>query len=235
MKIINSYYVYEYYIKDTGEVFYVGKGKGRRVCSGHRNKFCEDIKSTHNWDWRIVYSDLTEQMAFDFEKALIAWYRNNTDFRLTNVTDGGDGVSGWKPPKEFCQLQSKLSKERWNDPSYRKRIVEGRHDPNSTYQSQEFKAKISSLVSGSDNPNYNHKWTDEQKKHLSEVRKANGKPKGVLNTRAKSIMCVETGEIFPLIKDAVAKYNVKSETSFSVALDNPKRTAAHLHWVTISS
>jgi hypothetical protein len=37
-----------------------------------------------------------------------------------------------------------------------------------------------------------------------------------------------------LIKDAAEKYHVKSITSFSVALDNPKRTAAKLHWVTIS-
>lgn len=231
---IDSYYVYEYYIKDSGEVFYVGKGKDRRVYSGKRNKFCEDMKASHNWDYRIVYSNLTEQMAFEFERELIKWYKNNTDFRLTNQTDGGEGVSGWIPTEEFRKKQSAIAKSRWNDETYREKIIKERNRIDSIYQSKMFKNKISQLVKGEKNPNFNHRWSDEQKMHLSKVRKANGKSKGILNNKAKSIQCVETGEIFPLIKYAMKKYGVKNESSFSVALDNPKRTAAKLHWVTIS-
>lgn len=234
MEQIDSYYIYEYYIKDTGEVFYVGKGKGRRVYSGKRNKFCEDMKSTHDWDYRIVYSDLSEQDAFDFERGLIIWYKEHTNYRLTNVTDGGDGVSGWVPDENFRKKQSELSKGRWNDPIYRAKIIADRHHPDSTYQSKEFKDKISKLVSGNNNPNFKNYWSEQQKQKLSEKRKVNGKSKGILNSQAKAIRCVETGEEFALIKDAMAKYHVKSEASFSVALDNPKRTAAKLHWVTIS-
>lgn len=193
------------------------------------------MKKTHEWDCRIVYKDLTEEDAFAFEKSLIAWYRDNTNYRLTNQTDGGDGVSGWVATDEFKEKQSIYSKARWNDPEYKVRIIADRHKPDSTYQSQEFKDKISQLVAGENNPNYNNRWTDEQKRRLSEKRKQNGKSKGVLNNRAKSIQCVETGEVFALIKDAQAKYHVKDATSFSVALDNPKRTAAKLHWVTIST
>lgn len=202
--------------------------------SGKRNKFCEDIKATHNWDYRIVYSDLSEDDAFKLEKYMIAWYRANTDYRLTNVTDGGDGVSGWIPDDEFKRKQSILSKKRWNDLEYRERIIAARHHPDSAYQSQAFKSKISKLVSGEQNPNYNNHWSYEQRKRLSETRKRNGKSKGILNNKAKAIRCVETGEEFQLIKDAMEKYHVKCEGSFSVALDNPKRTAAKLHWVTIS-
>jgi len=107
-----NYYVYEYYIKDTGEVFYVGKGKDRRVTSGKRNRFCEDMKRSHDWDWRIVYHDLSEEDAFNFERNLIAWYRNNTDFRLTNQTDGGDGISGYVVSDELKAIHSKNSKAR---------------------------------------------------------------------------------------------------------------------------
>lgn len=229
-----NYYVYEYYIKNTGEVFYVGKGKDRRVCTGKRNKFCEDMKKSHDWDWRIVYSDLSEKDAFEFEKGLIEWYRKNTGFRLTNQTDGGEGISGYIADDNLRAIHSKNSKERWNNKEWKDRIIKERHDSESTYQSEAFKKKISLLTTGEKNPNYGHYWSDEQKAHLSQVRKANGKSKGILNNRAKAIKCVETGEEFQLIKDAMKKYNVKCEGSFSVALDNPKRTAAHLHWVTIS-
>ena len=136
------------------------------------------MKSTHNWDYRIVYSDLSEDDAFRLEKYLISWYRENTNYRLTNVTNGGDGVSGWVPDGEFRKKQSIQSKKRWNDPEYREHIISARHHPDSTYQSQEFKLKISQLVSGEKNPNYNNHWSDEQRKRLSEVRKQNGKSKG---------------------------------------------------------
>lgn len=192
------------------------------------------MKSTHDWDYRIVYSDLLEKDAFDFERLLIEWYRKNTNFRLTNVTDGGEGTSGWIPDENFKKKQSEISKARWNDPNYKAKIISDRHKPESTYQSEAFKSRISELVSGSKNPNYKHYWSEEQKQNLSEKRRSNGKSKGVLNNKAKAIRCVETGEEFPLITLAMEKYNVRNISSFSVALDNPKRTAAHLHWVTIS-
>lgn len=226
--------MYEYYVKDTGEVFYVGKGKGLRARRGRRNKFCEDMKSTHDWDYRIVFDCLTEDDAFHKEMELISLYRENTNFRLTNVTIGGDGVSGWIPNKQFREKQSMYSKSRWNNPEFRDRITSARNSPDSTYQSTEFKEKISKLVSGENNPNYRNHWTDDQKRRLSAKRKQNGKSKDTLNGRAKAIRCVETGEEFALIKDAAEKYKVTSPTSFSVALDNPNRTAAKLHWVTIS-
>ena len=143
-------------------------------------------------------------------------------------------MSGWIPDDECRRKQSESSKARWSDLDYKTKIISDRHQPDSTYQSKEFKEKISKLVSGSKNPNYQHYWTDDQKKRLSDKRKANGKSKGILNNRAKAIRCVETGEEFPMIKLAMEKYGVKCEGSFTVALDNPKRTAAHLHWVTIS-
>lgn len=44
-----------------------------------------------------------------------------------------------------------------------------------------FKERMSNAVKGTKNPNYGNKWTDEQKKKLSEKRKANGKSLGRLN------------------------------------------------------
>ena len=47
-------------------------------------------------------------------------------------------------------------------------------------------------------------------------------------------MCVETGEVFDYITLAQEKYNVKYAASFSIAIDNPNRTAAGLHWVSVN-
>ena len=64
-----QYYVYEWFIKSTGEVFYVGKGTGNRVSSNKdRNKHFLAIKKKYDCDYRIVKKFVNEQDALDFEK-----------------------------------------------------------------------------------------------------------------------------------------------------------------------
>lgn len=227
-----DYYVYIWYIKDTNEVFYVGKGKGKRYKElTSRNKFFEDMYSSHNCDVKKVYECLTEKEAFQKEKEVIKWYRENTNFRLTNQTDGGEGSSGWNPPQEFRDKQSKIHKEQWQDEEFKKKMMIIRTDENGPYKSQEFRDKISQLVQGENNPNYNNHWTDEMKQHLSKVRKANGLAANENNPRATRVICVETGEVFNCIKYAMQKYNIKHEGSVTAALKHPIRTAGGKHWV----
>jgi len=66
---VKKYYVYEWYIKATGEVFYVGKGSGNRVTSNKdRNKHFLAIKNKYECDYRILKEFCCEQDALDFEK-----------------------------------------------------------------------------------------------------------------------------------------------------------------------
>ena len=88
----NRYYVYEWFNKKTGEVFYVGKGcNNRYLQKSGRNQFFIDYYNTHECDVRKVFINLTEEKAFEKEIELIAYYRQTSNFRLTNETDGGDG------------------------------------------------------------------------------------------------------------------------------------------------
>lgn len=227
-----KYYVYIWFIKDTGEVFYVGKGCGQRYKTiSRRNKFFLDMYHSHDCDVKIIYDALTEEEAYSKEYETIRWYRENTNYRLTNQTDGGDGTRGYKMKPEQKSRMSQAIKARWADPYYKARIIEGRHQPDSTYQSEAFRQKISSLVRGKNNPNYGHYWTAEMKKALSDKRI--GVYANENNPKAKPIRCVETGEEFSCIKYAKEKYGVKWDASFTAAIDKPTRTAAGLHWVTI--
>ena len=230
-----DYYVYIWFIKDTNEVFYVGKGKGRRYKqTSSRNKFFTDMYNTHDCGVKKIYENLTESEAFQKERETVKWYRENTNFRLTNQTDGGEGSSGWVPPEEFKRKQSQIHKTQWQDEEFRDKMIEIRTNENGPYKSQEFREKISQLVQGENNPNYNHHWTDEMKQHLSEIRKANGCSANENNPRATRVICVETGEVFNCIKFAMQKYDIKSEGSMTVALKYPVRTAGGQHWVLYS-
>ena len=226
-----DYYVYIWFIKDTNEVFYVGKGKGKRYQqTSNRNKFFTDMYKTHNCDVKKVYENLTESEAFQKERETVKWYRENTNFRLTNQTDGGEGSSGWVPPKEFREKQSKIHKEQWQDEEFREKMMVIRADENGPYKSQEFRDKISILVQGENNPNYNNHWTEEMKEKLSIKRKENGLSANENNPMSKRIICIETGEIFDCIKFAIEKYHIKDHTNITPALKYPIRTAGGYHW-----
>lgn len=226
------YYVYIWYIVETNEVFYVGKGKGKRYKDvSHRNKFFRDMYTSHNCNVRKIYENLTEYEAFQKEQEIIKWYKENTNFRLTNQTDGGEGSSGWVPPKEFRDKQSKIHKEQWQDEEFREKMMAIRTDEDGPYKSKEFREKISQLVQGENNPNYNHQWTEDMKENLSQKQKENNLYTNETNPNAKRIICLETGEVFDCIKFAIEKYQIKDHTNMTPALQHPVRTAGGYHWV----
>jgi len=227
------YYVYIYIIDGTEEVFYVGKGKDDRAYKGKRNKFCEDMKKTHKWSVLIVEDELTEDQAFVLESELIAKYKNK-GHRITNQTEGGDGISGYIMTNEIKEKISETSKMKWKEDN---EFVEKQmwHRQYGVYKSEEFRRKISMIVKGQNNPNYGNKWSYEKRNELSRKRIENGKSKGTNNSRATKIMCIETGKIYDYIKLASEEYGLKNQASITVALKNPNRTAGGVHWVKVEN
>lgn len=230
------YYVYIWIITESKEVFYVGKGKGSRYKQTYnRNKFFKDMYNSHKCHCEIVASNLNEEDAFKLERETIAYYKEYfPNYRLTNQTEGGEGVSGWNPSDDWRKKQASLSKKRWENPLFRQKMIDIRNNKNGVYQSIEFRKKISKLVTGVKNPNYNNKWTNEQKQHLSDLRKAKKLGVGETNGNSKKVMCVENGEIFDFIQLALEKYNIKSHSNLSTALNNKNKTAGKLHWIHIT-
>ena len=65
---MNNYYVYEWYIVPTNEVFYVGKGNDNRVTSlKSRSKLFLKIRQLLECDYKKVYTDLSEDDALRLE------------------------------------------------------------------------------------------------------------------------------------------------------------------------
>jgi hypothetical protein len=94
------FYVYEHWRPDTGTIFYVGKGKGRRAqdMKGERSRWHRFVVRKldalgHAVEVRIVYSNLVESDAFAKEIERIAYWRAQGAL-LVNMTNGGEGASG---------------------------------------------------------------------------------------------------------------------------------------------
>lgn len=173
--------------------FYVGKGKGNRinyhVCHYGENSYKENvIKKIKGLGLKVIHEkvieNLTEKEAFLEEMKLIKFYGryNNRTGILTNVTDGGNGISGHvhsletrekisvghigiqKSP-ETCQKLSLAGKGRKLTEACKKKISQahlGKH------LSNDHKQKLS--ISGMGNKNsLGVKASEETKKELSGI------------------------------------------------------------------
>lgn len=91
----NRFYVYEWFNKDSGEVFYVGKGSGSRwKTKSGRNQYFKHYISKYECGVRKVKSNITESEAFNLEVEAIKEYRNKGECKC-NLASGGEG-SSWK-------------------------------------------------------------------------------------------------------------------------------------------
>ena len=96
------FYVYAHLDPISNQVRYIGKGKERRAWSfshrkGHHKNWISKLKKLGLKPLVLILVDnLTEEKALQKEKELILTYTG-----LTNLTIGGDGISGFKHSEEF--------------------------------------------------------------------------------------------------------------------------------------
>lgn len=175
--IENIFYVYllrrpdKIWADGKAQPFYVGKGSGNRVRVHLWRKGCNPYKE--NVVQKIiamgmevisekVYEDLSEEEAFEKERELIKFYgrENNGTGILCNMTDGGEGTSGWELSDE---TKDKMSNSHLGD----KNINYGKP------RSDSVKNKISLATTGRKLPKetldklIGRKLTDEHKKNIS--------------------------------------------------------------------
>ena len=201
--------------------------------NGYKKGYFKNAIKKYGWDnfkHEILKDDIDSLEEANYYEHLYIMQNNTKVPNGYNLTDGGDGTQGWIATDDFKKIQSDIHKAQWQDEEFRNRMMDIRNSPDSPYKSDEFRNKISSLVSGENNPNYGNHWSQEQKEALSKKQKNNPIYKNENNPNAKRIRCIETGEVFECIKYAKEKYGIKSDGSLTVALKNPNRTAAKLHW-----
>src|ERR1035437_8078010 len=89
--------VYVHLRKDDKVVFYVGIGKKSRPYESRPyNPYWTRVAGKHGYIVHIIYKNLTRQEACDLEVKFIKYYRDLNGKVLTNMTDGGEGISGAK-------------------------------------------------------------------------------------------------------------------------------------------
>jgi len=123
-----KFYVYEHWRTDRQECFYVGKGQGSRAWDlrHDRNKWHSAIvgkleRDGLTVDVKVIFSCDLEEDAFRKERERIAHWRSN-GIRLVNLTDGGEGQSGYKHTDETRERLRVAMTGRVMTPEWRHKI-----------------------------------------------------------------------------------------------------------------
>jgi len=121
MSPTHNFYVYGHY-KPDGNIFYIGKGHGNRAWKQDgRNNFWQNTVQKHGgYHVVLLHEHLSEDEAFLKEKEEIEfWGRRKDGGFLINLTDGGEGMSGYVyTAEQVAKLKAAMLK-RYQDPAAR--------------------------------------------------------------------------------------------------------------------
>ena len=101
-----KFYTYVHRRADTGVIFYVGKGTGRRArFILNRNPYWQHVAAKHGYEVEIVAYFYAEEDAFSHEREMIAELRRS-GVKLANLTEGGEGTVG---RRHTAEARAKMS------------------------------------------------------------------------------------------------------------------------------
>ena len=195
MKMDTNYTIYchrnkinnKAYIGQTGCVPYTRRQSGHGV-SGSPYEKCRHFQNAiikygqNNFEHFILMENLTLEQANHYEKLFIKMFETNNPIYGYNISLGGGNSTHSEETKQLISLHhADFSKE--------KHPLQGKH------HSEETKQKIREKALG-------RKKSKETKQKISE------KTKGSNNPRAKTVLCLETQQIFSTAKEAAKQAKV---------------------------
>jgi hypothetical protein len=127
---MNEYYTYAY-LREDGTPYYIGKGKGKRVYKSHIRHNKTNLKPKDNSKIIFLKKNLTEKEANTHEVYMIDIFgrKDLGTGILRNMTNGGDGISGYSHTED---TKKKISK-----PGNKNSFYGKKHSPESLEKMKE--------------------------------------------------------------------------------------------------
>lgn len=253
---MKKYYVYIWFLVDSNDVFYVGKGSGNRVTSmKDRNRHFRNIRKKCKCDYKIVEYFDDEDEAYDYEMKLGMEYKSKgqawccyvlgkTDKFLSNkirkkISDTLKGNVPWnKGQKMSLEQRKKLSDvktgTKQSDETKKRRSLSllGHQ------VSKETRAKISKAHIGEGNPMFGKKQSAKTiEKHRAKivghkVSEDTRRKIGISNGKRVAMIESKTNEILKTYDSAseAARVNSLNNSKISSVCRGKRKTAGGFVW-----
>jgi len=199
---MNNFIVYSHTRLDTNEVFYIGKGRPRRMLAkDNRNKNWTNIANKAGFKANIIAGNLTEDEALNFEALLIKKLKEN-NVPLCNVSIGGKSNAGWKMSDESkAKVSASRKGHKWT---------------------AEQKANLSLIRKG-------RVFSKETRLKISNANKGRKPSQKMIDAMSRKVECIETGITYPSIKQAAAILNL-SAGNIGMCCRGIRHTTGGYHW-----
>lgn len=172
---MSDFYVYLHCLPD-GTPFYVGKGTKKRA-----------YKMSNRTDWHkrivtkygvkvILFPMSSEQEAFSNEIIWIAALRS-AEFKLCNITDGGEGASGNKKTAEVAEKTAKAHRGMKRSEETKRRISEAKRGVSRPPVTEATRAKLSEAAKKQKRKT-GYKFSEEGRRNCSLAQLGNKKAAG---------------------------------------------------------
>lgn len=226
------FYVYAHKKKDTGEIFYIGKGKEKRDQSkSGRSNHWRNTANKHGLEIIRLYECLSESDAYILEIETIKLFRSN-GIKIINIANGGEGgLSGIKLTEshKLKLRKAKIGKKQMPDHALKSAKAKlGKKQPRSAVEYVVGLKK--KKVINSDGEIF-ESATEAAKKHgttqsnismccRGERLTTKGKawsydtgstPAALTTSNKKKVRNTTTGEIFESVDEASSKYSVSHQ------------------------
>lgn len=234
------FYTYIHKTADTNEVFYVGKGKDNRAYITKRNAFWKNVANKHGFTVEILSEFENESDAFQEEKTLIAKFRAD-GARLVNLTDGGEGHSGYVQTEETKEkrakkLRGKKRSAETVDKVRKANLGKKRSDSYKAMLSEKYKgiapmhATIKAIEANTGKP-----CKDSTKQKISAANTGKKRTEAMVEAMSVAVKCVETNQIFYGMNAAknflrANGFPKANHSAISMVCSGKLKTAYGYHW-----
>jgi len=229
----NDFYVYAFYIIDTWEIFYIGKGRGKRckVKCG-RNEDCLSIMEHNKWDYIILQDALSEIEALALEKIVGLHFKS---VGLAQTSKAFGGRAGWV--SQETRDKTSLSMKQYCENNPRPILKNGKRlsDEHCFKIAQSLRARCGNKnpvrrtvpiypefrfgMSGQEHWGYGKCLLEDTKKKITD------------KALKKTVLCVETGAVYPSIREAERQTGINNACIARCCQKQVGfKTAGGFHW-----
>ena len=221
----DKFLVYCHIRPDTNEVFYIGKGTQKRMRDrSNRSRYWHNIvNKAGGYITKIVAANLFEREALSFEKLLIAKLRN-AGASICNLTDGGDGISGYRHTEETRRKFSERMKGKPSPTLGKKFTAEHREKLRlaklGKKQTEEHRLRSAQARIG-------HAVSEETRRKLSATNTGYKHTECAKAKMRRKVFCITTNTLYESVTGAAAALGLHHNNISKVCLGKLNKTGGY--------